>query len=598
MSETRTTPKHLPVANSAFKGWLLLTLAWLLGASATAAEFTDLFADRQTVTEESGQVTGSNVGATLEVKEPRHGGKPGGHSVWLSWVAPQKGIVTFQTDGSGFDTLLGVYVLEAGDKPPMERLKPVAQNDDNGALPTSLVQFGVEAGVRYEIAVDGFNGLTGAIILHWDLLRSDKPLPVIVHTPDDRALRQGDTLTLTVAYQAANSVKLAWFFNGSELPNEESETLTIVSFAPANVGRYQLRFTANGIRFFSDPVEVQINSEGQTNALARNKLFDSVDSGLKPRDDDGQSPGGTVIPARGRPRPAAPPVGVTRGYDGTQIFNTSYAGRDPAEPQHCGVAGGTSYWFAYDPPTNGVVSLDTAGSSFDTVLAVYTFDPPLLGYQSLIPVNCDDNAGPDTVTSRLQFTAALGRTYLIVVDGVNGARGLAYLNYHLADNSAAGSLPPGFRVAPQPLLAAENTPVSFRASATGSPPLGFQWWKDDAPLADQTTDTLLLPAVRPEHAGSYRVVITNAFGSTNSPPVTLAVFGPAAIRPDAPAGALIISFPVAGALRYAAEQADQLGTNAWTAWFSGVTNGPATVVLTNQMSEAAHRFFRVRFDLP
>src|ERR1051325_217102 len=57
------------------------------------------------------------------------------------------------------------------------------------------------------------------------------------------------------------------------------------------------------------------------------------------------------------------------GYNGTQTFVTS-PGKDPDEPNACSVVGGSSYWFTYKPPTNGVVSIDTAGSSFDTVLGI------------------------------------------------------------------------------------------------------------------------------------------------------------------------------------------------------------------------------------
>src|ERR1041384_1394526 len=46
---------------------------------------------------------GENIGATTESGEPNHGGKHGGASVWLRWIAPTTGIATFHTLGSGFD---------------------------------------------------------------------------------------------------------------------------------------------------------------------------------------------------------------------------------------------------------------------------------------------------------------------------------------------------------------------------------------------------------------------------------------------------------------------------------------------------------------
>ena len=62
---------------------------------------------------------------------------------------------------------------------------------------------------------------------------------------------------------------------------------------------------------------------------------------------------------------------ASRGYTGTQIFSTVGGDKDPGEPSHCGEPGGASSWFFYKAPRTGVMMVDTKGSSFDTVLAVY-----------------------------------------------------------------------------------------------------------------------------------------------------------------------------------------------------------------------------------
>src|SRR6187431_194816 len=61
----------------------------------------------------------------------------------------------------------------------------------------------------------------------------------------------------------------------------------------------------------------------------------------------------------------------TRGYSGTQIFSTVGGDKDVGEPNHCDEPGGASSWFFYQAPRSGVLMVDTMGSSFDTVLAVY-----------------------------------------------------------------------------------------------------------------------------------------------------------------------------------------------------------------------------------
>ena len=119
------------------------------------------------------------------------------------------------------------------------------------------------------------------------------------------------------------------------------------------------------------------------------------------------------------------------GYNGTQTFVTS-VGKDPDEPNACGVVGGSSYWFTYKPPTNALVTIDSIGSSYNTVLGIYVDNGQNLGYASLVPLTCNDNYTNGQLTSRVQFTGNTATNYYIMLDGVSGATGTAYLNYRTA----------------------------------------------------------------------------------------------------------------------------------------------------------------------
>lgn len=57
--------------------------------------------------------------------------------------------------------------------------------------------------------------------------------------------------------------------------------------------------------------------------------------------------------------------------------------------------------------------------------------------------------------------------------------------------------------------------VSFSVNATG-PNLRYQWWKDSAPLASQTTTTLNLNAITKDARGDYFAVVSNGGGSVTS----------------------------------------------------------------------------------
>src|SRR5207245_1690739 len=99
------------------------------------------------------------------------------------------------------------------------------------------------------------------------------------------------------------------------------------------------------------------------------------------------------------------------------------ASKEPGEPNHAGIAGGQSVWYRFTAARSGPISLDTCGSSFDTLLAVYTG-----GYGALQEVASNDDAhdcsaGNGDTTSRVTFTATAGTSYLVAVDGKADATG-------------------------------------------------------------------------------------------------------------------------------------------------------------------------------
>ena len=127
------------------------------------------FSAAQAISGCSGTVNGSNSGATRESGEPNHADANGNRSVWYRWQAPATGTVTINTNGSAFDTVLGVYRGTA-----VGSLTLVGANDDVtlGAVRTSALTFPATAGFIYRIAVDGFNGgdgtEVGPITLNWN----------------------------------------------------------------------------------------------------------------------------------------------------------------------------------------------------------------------------------------------------------------------------------------------------------------------------------------------------------------------------------------------------------------------------------------------
>lgn len=106
-------------------------------------------------------------------------------------------------------------------------------------------------------------------------------------------------------------------------------------------------------------------------------------------------------------------------FNGSNITATGEAG----EPVHEAAASpAASVWWAWTAPENGMAVIDTLGSDFDTVVAVYT-GTDVAGL-TLVTSN-DDAGGPQ---SRVAFPCQAGTAYAIAVDGQGAAEGLITLN--------------------------------------------------------------------------------------------------------------------------------------------------------------------------
>jgi hypothetical protein len=158
-SATAGTTYRIAVdGNSASSG--SFTLHW---TEVTGAPLNNDFSSAVTISGVSGSIMGTNINATKQSSEPNHAGDAGGASIWYKWTPASGGQVTFNTLGSTFDTLLGVYTGSA-----VGSLTAVATNDDvSVSYSQSQVTFNAVSGTTYRIAVDGYAGDIGAVQLNW-----------------------------------------------------------------------------------------------------------------------------------------------------------------------------------------------------------------------------------------------------------------------------------------------------------------------------------------------------------------------------------------------------------------------------------------------
>lgn len=129
------------------------------------------------------------------------------------------------------------------------------------------------------------------------------------------------------------------------------------------------------------------------------------------------------------PQPPPPPPNdnfanaqIIGGCSGTVTGTNVSATKETGEPAHWPASPGSirSVWYQWQAPASTSVTIDTIGSAYDTLLAVYTGTS--VGGLTLVQNN-DDIASGNTV-SRVTFTATQGTTYRIAVDGFdNGGSG-------------------------------------------------------------------------------------------------------------------------------------------------------------------------------
>ncbi|HJP90527.1 MAG TPA: NF038122 family metalloprotease [Pyrinomonadaceae bacterium] len=151
-------------------------------------------------------------------------------------------------------------------------------------------------------------------------------------------------------------------------------------------------------------------------------------------------------------------TGCSGSATGTNVFATHEANEPNHFQDNAGInrGGNRSVWYQWQALSSGTATITTAGSGFDTVLAVYTGN----SVGALTVVGKNDDSATD-VTSNLTFAATAGTVYKIAVDGFNnqssgGDVGPITINFSLSNCSNSGG--------PSLQLSAANYSVSEGAN--------------------------------------------------------------------------------------------------------------------------------------
>lgn len=124
------------------------------------------------------------------------------------------------------------------------------------------------------------------------------------------------------------------------------------------------------------------------------------------------------------------------GVSGQTTDSNSGATKQTGEPSHAGYVGGVSIWWYWTAPASGQVTVNTFGSSFDTLLAAYTGST----VGSLTAIASNDDSSSSVRQSQITFSAVSGTTYRIAVDGYNLQNGSIILNWNFTASTTTYTL--------------------------------------------------------------------------------------------------------------------------------------------------------------
>ncbi|HVY70083.1 MAG TPA: hypothetical protein VHH73_09150, partial [Verrucomicrobiae bacterium] len=190
---------------------------------------------------------------------------------------------------------------------------------------------------------------------------------------------------------------------------------------------------------------------------------------------------------------------------GIMTGSNVFANLEASEPAHAQVAGGAaSVWWTWSPPVTTNVLIDTAGSSFNPVLAVYTGS----SVASLTPVASSTNDPINHLQANVVFNATRGTTYRIAVSSATtNANATGDIRLRIVPGGTPDNRPPAIVI---------NSPN--RETLVGSPILTVSGIAREASLLDSGISNIVLQV---NNGGKTNAIGAESWtGSVTLPPGT------------------------------------------------------------------------------
>lgn len=386
----------------------------------------DLFARRAVVSGDSWVLKGSNAAATREAGEPTVGANVGDGSVWYEWTAPRQGSVRILGRGVTSIPLVGAFRgVAVGDLAVAYRsvVFDVEQR-------TCVVSADVVGGQTVMISVDssvGFDDRFELSLEYSNVPANDEFVSrSVVAGETVRVEGRNDSATVEagepkpMGNAGGKSVWYEWTAPRSGVVGVLAAGTNAFWLVDAYVGT-GVGGTFNGVGGLGAPL-LRHYFIDRTNALSR-VVFTAVagQAYAVVVDGAGGASGVFELGIEYLPRLANDLFEGREEVSGTNVVwrvNNLAATVEVGEPLPAGNPGGKSVWYRWTAPVSGPVKVQARGSGFTVLPDAFEGS----SVTNLVPVNRGIQTLPGSVTE-LTFTAVLGVTYQLVIDGFSGRGG-------------------------------------------------------------------------------------------------------------------------------------------------------------------------------
>jgi hypothetical protein len=389
--------------------------------------------------------------------------------------------------------------------------------------------------------------------------------PYVVSQPASQTVHDGDTVTISVVAAGTPPLHYQWMQDGASLAGATNADLTLNSVHLSQAGAYTVVITNVDGTVTSDPAMLTVlvptlptfltQPLSQIVSLGASVVFSVSYSGVGPFEVqwrlngvniDGATNASFVLnsvqatnsgtysvvvsTAAGAVNSSSavltvllPPLVFQDAFAsliklntdvGSGRANNSLATTQAGEPQHAHKPGGKSIWIIWQAPHTGIATITTAGSTFDTLLGIYTGTT----LANLVEVASDDDSG-GFHTSAVKFNAVAGTQYKIAVAGFGDSSGDVVLNWNLETTIQAV---PVILSHPTNQTVAPGAMARFTVATAGTG-LAYQWFFNGAAIPGAVSTNLTLAAVNEAQVGKYFVRVSNVARSINSRSVQLEI---------------------------------------------------------------------------